>query len=423
MTRMLHDEEFIELIGPHTDLILPLANGEPHQLLHLLEENYLSLRDVKVHQMLALQERAYLHGKMKGHLSHVSYFLSGATRKAFREGLVELIPNVFQEVSRLLAKTAKRPMVLATASPMDRHGYFSLGTQADYVADFIGKVPFVLEVNQHMPRTFGKNQIHISQVEGYMENDRPLTEERIPVVTDKDVKIAQYITDDIEDGDTLQIGIGAIPNAVMKMLKDRRHLGIHTEMLTDGIVDLVEAGAVDGMRKSTHQGKIVTTFAFGSQRLYDFLHDNPSVEFLPVRIVNDPYEIAKEPHIVSINATTEVDVYGQCASETVGGSYFSSTGGQADFAKGVRLAKYGKGYVCMHSTAKNDTISWIKLHLTPGSVVTTSKNDVDNIVTEYGIARLHGKSLSERAKALIEIAHPSFREELTYEAKRFGILH
>lgn len=423
MTRILQEKEFIRLIEPHTDLILPLANGEPHRLLDIVEENNKSLDQVNVHQMLALQERAYINGEMKGHVSHISYFLSGATRKAFREGHVELIPNVFQEVSRLLEKTAKRPMVLATASPMDRHGYFSLGTQADYVADFIGKVPFVLEVNQYMPRTFGGNQIHVSQVAGYIENNRPLTEERIPVVTDKDVKIAQYITEDIKDGDTLQIGIGAIPNAVMKMLKDRRHLGIHTEMLTDGIVDLVEAGVVDGMRKSTHQGKIVTTFAFGSQRLYDFLHDNPSVEFLPVRIVNDPYEIAKEPHIVSINATTEVDLYGQCASETVGGSYYSSTGGQADFARGVRLAKHGKGYVCMHSTAKDDTISRIKLHLTPGSVVTTSKNDVDNIVTEYGIARLHGKSLSQRAKALIQIAHPSFREELTFEAKQFGILY
>ena len=179
----------------------------------------------------------------------------------------------------------------------------------------------------------------------------------------------------------------------MAMLKNHRHLGIHTEMLTDGIVDLVAAGAVDGTRKFTHKGKIVATFAFGSQRLYDFLHENPSVEFLPVSVVNDPREIAKEERIVSINATTEVDLYGQCASETVGGRYYSSTGGQADFARGVRFAKYGKGFICMYSTVKNDTISRIKSQLTPGSVVTTSKNDVDNIVTEYGIASLYGKSL------------------------------
>ncbi|MFC5605148.1 acetyl-CoA hydrolase/transferase family protein [Sporosarcina koreensis] len=422
MTKHLNPEEFIGLIDKGTDIIIPLSNGEPHGLLDLLEANYEKLENVKVHQMLALRERDYINGKMKGHLSHISYFLSGATRKAYWEGHVELIPNVFQEMFRLLQKTTKKPMVMAVASPMDEHGYFSLGTNADYAADFIGDVPFVLEVNKHMPRTFGANQIHISQIAGFIENDLPLTEEVSPVITEKDQKIAEYITEDIQDGDTLQIGIGAIPNAVMKMLKDRRHLGIHTEMLTDGIVDLVEAGAVDGMKKSSRKGKIIATFAFGSQRLYDFLNNNPSVEFLPVSVVNDAYEIAKEDHMVSINATTEVDLYGQCASETVAGRYYSSSGGQADFARGVRLSKYGKGYVCMHSTAKNDTISRIKLQLAPGSVVTTSKNYVDNIVTEYGIARLHGKSLSERAEALIAIAHPNFREELMQEAREFGLI-
>ncbi|WP_432363192.1 acetyl-CoA hydrolase/transferase family protein [Sporosarcina sp. UB5] len=422
MTKRLNPSEFIGLLDKDMDIIIPLANSEPHGLLDLLEAHYEKLDNVKVHQLLALRERDYINGKMKGHLSHVSYFLSGATRKAYWAGHVELIPNVFQEMYPLLKKTTKNPIVMAAASPMDEHGYFSLGTNADYAADFIGEVPFVLEVNKHMPRTFGANQIHISQIAGFIENDMPLTEEVSPVITEKDEKIAAYISDDIQDGDTLQIGIGAIPNAVMKMLKDRRHLGIHTEMLTDGIVDLVEAGAVDGMRKSTRKGKIVTTFAFGSQRLYDFLNNNPSVEFQPVRVVNDAYEIAKEDHMVSINATTEVDLYGQCASETVAGRYYSSTGGQADFAKGVRLSKYGKGYVCMHSTAKNDTISRIKLHLSPGSVVTTTKNYVDNIVTEYGIARLHGKSLSERAEALISIAHPKFREELRQEAKEFGLI-
>ena len=176
----------------------------------------------------------------------------------------------------------------------------------------------------------------------------------LPLIGEKDLKIAELVTNVIEDGDSLQIGIGAIPNAVMGMLKDHRHLGIHTEMLTDGIVDLVKAGAVDGTRKFTHKGKIVATFAFGSRRLYDFIHENPAIEFLPVSIVNDPREIAKEERIVSINATTEVDLYGQCASETIGGRYYSSTGGQADFARGARFAKHGKGFICMHSTVKND---------------------------------------------------------------------
>lgn len=422
MTKRLESTEFMGLISKDMDIIVPLTNGEPHRLLDILEENYKRLQNVRVHQMLALRERDYINGKMKGHLSHISYFLSGATRKAYWEGHVELIPNTFNEMTSVLQRTAPNPIVMAVASPMDEHGYFSLGTQADYVTDFIGEVPFILEVNRYMPRTFGKNVIHISQIVGYMENDVPLIEENLPIITEKDRKIAGFITDDIQDGDTLQIGIGAIPNAVMSQLKDRRHLGIHTEMLTDGIVDLVNAGAVDGLRKSTHKGKIITTFAFGTQRLYDFLDNNPSVEFLPVRVVNNAFEVAKEDHMVSINATTEVDLYGQCASETIGGRYYSSSGGQADFARGVRLSKHGKGYVCMHSTVKNDSISRINLQLSPGSVVTTSKNEVDNIVTEYGIARLYGKSISERAKALIAIAHPKFREQLWSEAKEFGLI-
>lgn len=423
MEKRLNAEKFIDLIEKEADIIIPIANGEPHCLLDILEANHSKLHDVKIHQMLTLRERDYINGKMKGHLSHVSYFLSGATRKAYQESKIELVPNVFHEVPRMLKEITNMSMIMTVASPMDKNGYFSLGTQADYISEFIGHVPFVLEVNRHMPRTYGENQIHISQIAGYVENDLPLSAEKTPVVGEKDLRIAEFVTTMIENGDSLQIGIGAIPNAVMSMLKNHRHLGIHTEMLTDGIVDLVKAGAVDGTRKFTHKGKIVATFAFGSQRLYDFLHENPAVEFLPVSRVNDPREIAKEERIVSINATTEVDLYGQCASETVGGRYYSSTGGQADFARGVRFAKHGKGFICMHSTVKNDTISRIKLQLTPGSVVTTSKNDVDNIVTEYGIASLYGKSLSARAKALIDIAHPAFREELLFEAKKNGILY
>lgn len=422
MTKILSNDELISLIEKDADIILPIANGEPTRLLNILEENYTRLQNVTIHQLLTLKERDYINGKMPGHLSHTSYFLSGATRKAFSNGTVELVPNVFHEVPNILRKTTKMSKIFAVASPMDEHGYFSLGTQADYVSEFVGKVPFILEVNEHMPRTFGENQIHISQIEGYVVHHAPLSEENTPQIGEKDLKIAQYVTGKIQNGDTLQIGIGSIPNAVMSLLKNHRHLGIHTEMLPDGIVDLIEAGAVDGTRKFTNKGKVVASFIYGTERLYNFVHNNPVIEMLPVSLVNDPRELAKEKNLVSINATTEVDLYGQCASETVAGTYYSSTGGQADFARGVRFAEYGKGFICMHSTAKNDTISRIKLQLTPGSVVTTSKNDVDYIVTEYGIAHLYGKSLSERAKALINIAHPKFRGKLAYEAKQFGVL-
>jgi acyl-CoA hydrolase len=312
--------------------------------------------------------------------------------------------------------------MLASASPIDEHGYFSLGTQADYVASFIGKVPFFLEVNQQMPRTFGGNQIHISQIEGFIQTDYPLHEVPTSVVTDIDRRIASYITEQIEDGSTIQSGIGAIPNAVVSLLGSHKNLGVHTELLSDGVVDLVEAGIVNGIEKKTYPGKLVATFALGTKRLYDFIHENTGVEFHPVHVVNDPREIAKEDQMISINATTEVDFYGQCASETVGGKYYSSSGGQADFAQGARFAKRGKGFLCLHSTAKDGTISRIRPSLTPGSVVTTSKNDVDRIVSEYGIAELRGKSITQRTKALINIAHPKFRNELTAEAKHLGFI-
>ncbi|MFB5087444.1 acetyl-CoA hydrolase/transferase C-terminal domain-containing protein [Psychrobacillus sp. PGGUH221] len=420
--KQLSERQIIELIEKDADIILPLTNGEPHKLLDILEENGDALTNVKIHQLLALKHRKYMEGAFPGKLSHLSYFLSGATRNMFHQGLVDLVPNNFHEMPKILRQSTNLSMIMAVASPMDEYGYFSLGTQADIVSEFIGKVPFLLEVNKHMPRTFGENQIHISQIEGFVENDRPLFEDISPPIGDKDMRIASYVAESIQNGDTLQIGIGSIPNAVVSLLKDHRHLGIHTEMFVDGIVDLVEAGAIDGTQKFTNKGKIIATFAHGSNKIYNFLHNNPAVQFLPVSIVNDPREIAKEERIVSINATTEVDLFGQCASETVAGKYYSSTGGQADFARGVRFAKEGKGFVCMTSTAKNDEISRIKLSLSPGSVVTTSKNDIDTIVTEYGVAKMFGKPISERAKQLISIAHPKFREELTFEAKKMGFI-
>ena len=421
MTKKLNPEEVVGLIGQGVDIIIPIANGEPIKLLDILEEKADQLNDVKIHQMLALRERSYIKGELE-QLKHVSYFLSGATRKVYQQAKMELVPNNFHEIPKMLKKTTKMSMIMTVASPMDEHGYFTFGTQADYVAEFVGEVPFILEVNENMPRTYGHNQIHISQIAGFVEHHAPLSEEKAGEISDKDLLIASSIIEDIKDGDTLQIGIGSVPNAVISMLKDHRHLGIHTEMLPDGVVDLVKAGAVDGTRKFTNRGKVIATFAYGSKKLYDFLDNNPVVEFLPVSTVNDPREIAKEKNIVSINATTEVDLFGQCASETVGGKYYSSSGGQVDFARGVRFAENGKGYICMLSTAKGDSLSRIKLQLAPGSVVTTGKNDVDNIVTEYGMARLHGVSISERAKRLISIAHPKFREELMFDAKKNGII-
>jgi acyl-CoA hydrolase len=330
------------------------------------------------------------------------------------------VPNHFSEVPRLLRETTRCSLVLAAAAPLDRHGYFSLGTNCDYVAPFIGRVPFFLEVNHRMPRTFGRNQIHVSQVAGFVEVDRPLVEIPVAEPSEVDHRIASHVTERIPDGATIQAGIGSIPSALLHKLRDHRDLGVHTEMLSDGLIDLVERGVVTGTRKRLAPGKVVTTFALGSQVLYSFLDENPAIEFLPVDYVNDPRVIAQEDCFVSINATTEVDLLGQCASETVGGRYWSSSGGQADFARGAMYSRRGRAFVVLPSTAANGTISRIRATLTSGSVVTTLKNTVDHIVTEHGVADMRGRSISQRAAALIAVADPRFRDDLEQEARALG---
>lgn len=414
-------QEILSLIPKDSDIIVPLGNGEPDFILTAIDENPHLFSSLKIHQMLELKDRKYMHG-LHPQIQYISYFLNTFARKAFLNGTCELIPNHFHQMPKLLEKTTKQPVVVCQAAPMDEAGYFSLGTEAAYAAYFIGKVPFILQVNEHTPRTKGNNCIHISQILGYVRHNNPLVELKSPVVTEVDLKIAEYIAERIDNGSTLQVGIGGIPNAVVSLLKDHKDLGVHTEMLTDGISELVKAGVITGTKKNTHVGKIIATFAFGSKNLYDFMNNNEDIEMLSVDYVNDPRTIAKEDNMISINATTEIDFYGQCASETVAGRYYSSTGGQVDFGTGVQFAKNGKGFICMHSTTKNGTVSRIKPVLALGSVVSTSKNDVDYVVTEYGITQLKGMSLSQRTQALISLAHPQFREELLFEGKKMGLI-
>jgi acyl-CoA hydrolase len=422
--RPVPPEAVLDHVADGDDIIVPLANGEPVSVVDALEAGAAEgrFRGVRIHQMHALHDRPYLHGTMRDRLLHVSYFLSPVTRPAFHERGCELVPNHFSEVPRLLRETTKCSLVVAAAAPMDRHGYFSLGTNCDYVAPFIGRVPFFLEVNHQMPRTFGRNQVHVSQVVGWTEVDRPLVE--VPPVqpTEVDHAIARLVAERVPDGATIQVGIGSIPNALLVALRDHRDLGVHTELLSDGLIDLVDRGVVTGTRKRLRTGKIVTTFCLGTRKLYDFLDQNPAVEMLPVDHVNDPRVIGQEPCFVSINATTEIDLIGQCASETVAGRYWSSSGGQADFARGAMYSEHGRGFIVLHSTAAGGEVSRIRATLTPGSVVTTIKNTVDHVVTEYGVAEMRGRSISERARALISIAHPRFRDELTAEAKALGYI-
>jgi acyl-CoA hydrolase len=332
-------------LTPGADVIVPLANGEPTAVLDAIEAGAGSLDGVRVHQMHALHDRPYLHGAHGDRLRHVSYFLSPVTRPAYWAGTVDLVPNHFSEVPLLLQRSTKCSVVVAACSPPDRHGYFSLGTNADYVARLIGRVPFFLEATPHMPRTRGANALHHSQVAGWCESDRPLIEVPRAQPNHTDRAIAARVAERVPDGATIQIGIGSIAAAVLDALSGHRDLGIHTELLHDGMVDLVEAGVVTGVEKEVRRNRVVTTFCLGTRRLYDWLDDNAVVELLGVDFVNDPRVIARMRRFASVNATTEVDLLGQCASETVAGRYWSSSGGQADFARGAMYAEEGQAFI------------------------------------------------------------------------------
>ena len=403
-------------------LIVPLGNGEPVALLDAIEAaaGRGDIDDVTVHQMHALRDRPYLHREFGDRLRHVSYFLSHVTRPCFRQGTVDLVPNHFSEVFSHMKRRTTDPLVIAGASPPDRHGYFSLGVSADYTSSFIGVARFFLEVNEHMPRTFGRNQIHISQIEGWYRHDAPLIDVHPPAIVDTDRTIAALVAERIPNGACLQTGIGAIPNAIMSALAGHRDLGVHTELLSDGLVDLVELGVVNGVRKLHNRTKVVGTFALGTRRLYDFLDENTAIELWSARYVNDPRLLSREQNFVSINATLSVDFLGQCASETLAGQYYSSSGGQVDFARGAMYSEGGQGFIVLHSTAAHGTVSRIVPQLGCGEVVTNSKNTVDKVVTEYGVAELRAKTIRERTKALIAIAHPDHRDQLTAEAHRLG---
>ena len=418
-------DEVLDHIGPGTELIVPLANGEPTAVLDAVEAAAERRDDridrVRVHQMHALHERRYLAGDFDERLSHVSYFLSHVTRPHFARGTIELVPAHFSEVFVILRSRTTDPLVVALASPPDRHGYFSLGVSADYTSSFIGRARFFLEITDHMPRTFGRNQLHISQVEGWCRSDRPLVEVPPREPDEIDRTIAGYVADRIPNGATIQTGIGAIPNAIMAALSGHRDLGIHTELLSDGVVDLMEAGVVNGVRKDLNRTKTVGTFALGTERLHRFLHENTAVELWPVRYVNDPSIIGRERGFVSINATLSVDFLGQCASETIDGNYYSSSGGQNDFARGAMNSEGGRGFVVLRSTTSDGTTRIVP-RLAAGDAVTTPKNTVDQVVTEYGVAELRGRSIRERTRALISVAHPDHRAQLTEHAEQMHYL-
>ncbi|HYI36458.1 MAG TPA: acetyl-CoA hydrolase/transferase C-terminal domain-containing protein [Thermoleophilaceae bacterium] len=412
-------EAVLDHIPPDGDVVVGAANGEPHTVVDAIEAGAGRFESVRLHQMLPMRDRGYIDGEVPG-LRHVSWFLSPHSRDAFQRGHCDLVPNSFSEVPRLLRQAVKPALVITSVSPPDRHGYFSLAANAEYSAALIGEVPFFVEVNPRLPRTFGGNQLHVSDVVGYCEADYAPAELPAHPLGRRDRAIAELVAERIPDGSTLQAGIGAVPDCVLGLLGDHKELGVHTELLGDGMIDLVEGGVVTGTRKATHRNKIVTTTALGSARLYDFVADNPGVEFWPVEYTNNPVVIAREPLFTAINATVEVDFLGQCASEGLGSQYWSSSGGQPDFARGAVTAEHGQAFIVVHSTTADDSVSRIVPRLHPGAAVTTFKNVVDKVVTEYGVAELRGSSVRERTRRLIAIAHPDHQDELEGQARELG---
>ena len=413
--------DVLPLLTKDANVVVPIGFGEPPTLLDTIEAHADALDGVRIHRMDPYISRPYIRGEFGKHLRHVDYYLGPGSRQAFWDGQCDLVPNHFSEMPMLLRRL-EPDLVLARASGPDKHGYFSLGTNADYTAPFIGEVPFFLEASEQVPFTYGQNRIHIGQVAGWIKTDAGFPEIAHRAPAPQDDAIAGHIAELIPDGACLQVGVGSIPDALLGALTDHQDLGIHTECLSDGLMNLVERGVATGARKHNLPRKHVTTFCVGTAKLMRWLDHNPAVHMMPVDWTNDPRLVATEPNFVSINATTEVDLMGQAASETIAGRYWSSSGGQADFARGAMYSPGGMAFLVMHSTTSHGR-GRIRSMLTPGSVVTTLKNTVDHVVTEYGVAALRGASLDERARRLIAIAHPEHREELRFNARKAGLLH
>jgi acyl-CoA hydrolase len=412
----------LEHLGPDVDLIVPPVNGEPVTVLDAIEGAADGLDRVRVHQVFAARDRRYHAGAFGDRLRHVSYFLGAGLRPHWERGTIDLMPNDLSSIPAILRTRTRRPLIVASVSPPDRHGYVSLGTNASYCAALLGEVPIFVEANRRMPRTAGHNQIHLSQVVGWVEADYPLFPLPPAPITDVDRAIAALVAERIPDGATLQIGIGAVPDAVAGLLAERRDLGVHTEFFSDGLRRLVECGAVTGARKRSARFQSATTDAAGSAELYAFLDDNRHVVFWPVEETNDPRAVAAHPRFCAVNATMQVDLLGQCASESLGSHYVSSSGGQADFMRGAALSDGGQSFIVTHATALGGTTSRIQATLAPGAVVTAHKNLVDKVVTEHGVAELRGRTIRERAQALIAVAAPAFRDDLRAAARRLGYL-
>ncbi len=422
--KLVTAEEAVSVVKSGDRVYISGNAATPYVLMKALAQRKDELQDVELVHVLLMGEDPLSKPEMEGHFRHNSLFVGPADRKAINEGRADYVPIFLHQIPDLFY-SGQMPVDVAMLhlSPPDEHGFMSFGVEilASKAAAEKAKV-IIAQVNEQMPRVLGDSFIHVSRVHKIVEISEPLPElERSPM-SEVEFKIGQHIAGLIDDGCTLQLGIGGIPDAVLASLKNRRELGVHTEMVSDGVMEAIEAGIITGSRKTLHPYKVILTFVLGSRRLYEFVDNNPVFEAHPTDYTNHPFIVAQNEKMVAINSAIEVDITGQVCSDSIGPYIYSGFGGQVDFIRGATHSKGGKPIIALPSTAKDGEVSRIVPYLKQGAGVVTTRADVRYVVTEYGVAYLYGKNLQERTRALINIAHPKFRAELIKEAKKRNLL-
>jgi acyl-CoA hydrolase/GNAT superfamily N-acetyltransferase len=422
-------ERIFSAIHPGNRIFIGTGCGEPQSLVKALI-NYVrshpkAFFDAELLQVWTLGVAPYADEKFKDNFRHNSFFIGNNTREAVNQGLADYTPVFLSQVPGLFQKKlVPVDVALIQTSPPDEHGFMSLGISVDIVKAATESASLVIaQINSHMPRVLGETFINIKEVDFAIHCDEPLLEFEDTVSDDIALKIGNYVARIVQDGDTIQVGYGSIPNAILAHLKNKEHLGVHTELLTDGIVELMKSRVIDNSRKELNRGKTVAAFSMGRHETYDYLHDNPAIEFRPVNYTNNPTVLARQNNMTAINSALEIDLSGQATAESLGKLFYSGIGGQADFMRGAILSPGGKTILALQSTAENGEVSRIVPFLKEGAGVTLTRGDIHYVVTEYGIAYLHGKNIRERAMDLIAIAHPKFREQLIEQAKERRLIY
>lgn len=412
-------EEAVKHVKSGDRVVLGHACGEPQLLPDALVDRAPELENVEIVHMVAMGKGRYCQPEYQKSFRHNAIFAGGPTRQAIAEGRADYTPCFFYQVPALYRDgVLPVDVALITVSTPDKYGYVNLGVSVDYTLQLVKSAKTVVaEVNPHMPRTGGASSVKLTDIDYFVPCDKPLVELAPPKIGEIEKAIGSNIAGLIKDGDCLQLGIGAIPDAVLTFLGNKNDLGIHSEMISDGVMNLVEAGVVNCARKNLNNGKIIITFAMGSRHFYEWLNNHPMVEAYPVDYVNDPVIVAQNDNLVSINSALAVDLLGQVAADTLGTKQFSGVGGQVDFVRGAASSRGGRSIIALPATAAKGSVSRINVALGYGQAVTTSRYDVDYVVTEYGIAALRGKTNAQRAEALINIAAPQFREQLREDRK------